>query len=86
MVMGYDMYRNLTNPTTKRVRASIMKTFQTTLVDPGLFCIMTLALICFAFSVLTISSRSSGLDQNLDVLHFHVIFLLRENKQGHWSQ
>ncbi|KAJ1526822.1 hypothetical protein ONE63_008390 [Megalurothrips usitatus] len=35
MVIGYDMYRNLTNPESKRARVSIMKSFQATLVDPG---------------------------------------------------
>ncbi|KAE8739325.1 hypothetical protein FOCC_FOCC015174 [Frankliniella occidentalis] len=35
MVIGYDMYRNLTNPDSKRFRPSIMKTFQESLVDPG---------------------------------------------------
>lgn len=35
MVIGYDMYRNLTNPQSKRVRATIMRTFQSALVDPG---------------------------------------------------
>lgn len=40
LVIGYDMYRNLTNPKTKRARASIIKTFQTALVDPGRFQVM----------------------------------------------
>ncbi|KAK3930445.1 Transcriptional regulator ATRX-like protein [Frankliniella fusca] len=35
MIMGYDMYRNLTNPASRRARASHMKTFQECLVDPG---------------------------------------------------
>lgn len=35
MVIGYDMYRNLTNPDSKRVRSTVKKTFQTTLVNPG---------------------------------------------------
>ncbi|XP_034242140.1 transcriptional regulator ATRX homolog isoform X2 [Thrips palmi] len=35
MVIGYDMYRNITNPESKRVRGSLMKTFQTALVNPG---------------------------------------------------
>ncbi|XP_069683035.1 transcriptional regulator ATRX-like isoform X2 [Periplaneta americana] len=35
MVLGYDMYRNLTNTQTKRLRKKAIETFQSTLVDPG---------------------------------------------------
>ncbi|KAJ4447096.1 hypothetical protein ANN_09096 [Periplaneta americana] len=34
MVLGYDMYRNLTNTQTKRLRKKAIETFQSTLVDP----------------------------------------------------
>ena len=36
MVLGYEMYRNLTNPQAKRLRKKAIETFQTTLVDPGI--------------------------------------------------
>jgi hypothetical protein len=35
MVLGYDMFRNLTNTQTKRIRKKALETFQSTLVDPG---------------------------------------------------
>lgn len=35
MVLGYEMFRILTNPTTKKFRLSIMETYQKTLIDPG---------------------------------------------------
>jgi transcriptional regulator ATRX len=35
MVMGYDMFRILTNPKAARIRKKAMETFQSTLVDPG---------------------------------------------------
>jgi transcriptional regulator ATRX len=35
MVIGYDMFRILTNTQAKRVRKNAMETFQSTLVDPG---------------------------------------------------
>jgi transcriptional regulator ATRX len=35
MVIGYDMYRILTNTQAKRIRKNAMETFQSTLVDPG---------------------------------------------------
>ncbi|KAF2905325.1 hypothetical protein ILUMI_00852 [Ignelater luminosus] len=35
LVMGYDMFRNLTNPTNKRLRKSQRDIFQTGLVNPG---------------------------------------------------
>lgn len=35
MVLGYEMFRILTNPTTKKFRLSIKETYQKTLIDPG---------------------------------------------------
>ncbi|XP_023703931.1 transcriptional regulator ATRX isoform X3 [Cryptotermes secundus] len=35
MVLGYDMFRNLTNTQAKRIRKNALETFQSTLVDPG---------------------------------------------------
>jgi transcriptional regulator ATRX len=35
MVIGYEMFRNLTNTQVKRMRKSVIETFQSTLVDPG---------------------------------------------------
>ena len=35
LVIGYDMYRNLTNETTKKFKGAQKKVFQETLVDPG---------------------------------------------------
>ena len=35
MIMGYDMFRNLTNQTTKKFKKKQKETFQETLVDPG---------------------------------------------------
>lgn len=35
LIMGYDMFRNLTNPTNKRLRKSQRDVFQTGLVSPG---------------------------------------------------
>ncbi|XP_021926690.1 transcriptional regulator ATRX-like isoform X1 [Zootermopsis nevadensis] len=35
MVIGYDMFRILTNPQAKRMRKNAMETFQSSLVDPG---------------------------------------------------
>lgn len=37
LVLGYDMFRNLTNPTNKRLSKRLRNTFQTCLVDPGKF-------------------------------------------------
>jgi len=33
--MGYDMFRNLTNSKSARVRKKAIETFQSTLIDPG---------------------------------------------------
>jgi hypothetical protein len=35
MMIGYDMFRNLTNTQTKRMRKKAIEVFQSTLVDPG---------------------------------------------------
>lgn len=35
MVMGYDMFRNLTNPKAARIRKKAIETFQSALIDPG---------------------------------------------------
>ncbi|XP_071453128.1 transcriptional regulator ATRX homolog isoform X2 [Hetaerina americana] len=35
MVLGYEMYRNLSNTTSKRVRQKFQQVFKSTLVDPG---------------------------------------------------
>ena len=35
MVMGYEMFRNLTNPKAARIRKRAIETFQSTLIDPG---------------------------------------------------
>ena len=35
LIMGYDMYRNLTNTTAKKFKSQQKKIFQETLVDPG---------------------------------------------------
>lgn len=35
MVLGYDMYRNLSNATTGRIRKKVRESLQTTLIDPG---------------------------------------------------
>ncbi|GFG39285.1 hypothetical protein Cfor_02210, partial [Coptotermes formosanus] len=35
MVMGYDMFRILTNPKAARIRKKAIETFQSTLIDPG---------------------------------------------------
>jgi hypothetical protein len=35
MVLGYDMFRNLTNPKAARIRKKAIETFQSALIDPG---------------------------------------------------
>uniref|UniRef100_A0A182T0D3 Helicase ATP-binding domain-containing protein n=1 Tax=Anopheles maculatus TaxID=74869 RepID=A0A182T0D3_9DIPT len=35
MIMGYDMFRNLANPTANRLRKKVRESLQTTLIDPG---------------------------------------------------
>ena len=35
MVMGYDMFRILTNPKAARIRKKAIETFQSALIDPG---------------------------------------------------
>lgn len=35
MIMGYDMFRNLTNDQTKKFKRKQKETFQSALVDPG---------------------------------------------------
>ncbi|XP_039279743.1 transcriptional regulator ATRX homolog [Nilaparvata lugens] len=35
MIIGYDMYRNLTNETSKAIKKKMREVFQRTLVDPG---------------------------------------------------
>lgn len=35
MVLGYDMFRILTNAQAKRIRKNALETFQSTLIDPG---------------------------------------------------
>ena len=35
MILGYDMYRNLTNEKNKKVRSKMREVFQQSLVDPG---------------------------------------------------
>jgi Fe-S oxidoreductase len=35
MVLGYNMFRNLTNTQTKRIQRKALETFQSTLIDPG---------------------------------------------------
>ncbi|KRT83926.1 helicase [Oryctes borbonicus] len=35
LVLGYDMFRNLTNPTNKRLNKKMRNTFNSSLVDPG---------------------------------------------------
>jgi transcriptional regulator ATRX len=35
MVMGYDMFRNLTNLKAARIRKKAIETFQSALIDPG---------------------------------------------------
>ncbi|XP_049285576.1 transcriptional regulator ATRX homolog [Anopheles funestus] len=35
MIMGYDMYRNLANPTATRIRKKVRESLQTSLIDPG---------------------------------------------------
>lgn len=36
LVIGYEMYRNLTNSTNKRIKKKIHERFQSGLVDPGM--------------------------------------------------
>lgn len=38
MVIGYEMYANLTNKKGKRIRKKDAEIFQSTLVDPGKYC------------------------------------------------
>uniref|UniRef100_A0A182N536 Transcriptional regulator ATRX n=1 Tax=Anopheles dirus TaxID=7168 RepID=A0A182N536_9DIPT len=35
MIMGYDMFRNLANPTAARIRKKVRDSLQTSLIDPG---------------------------------------------------
>uniref|UniRef100_A0A182P991 Transcriptional regulator ATRX n=1 Tax=Anopheles epiroticus TaxID=199890 RepID=A0A182P991_9DIPT len=35
MIMGYDMFRNLANPTAARIRKKVRESLQTSLIDPG---------------------------------------------------
>lgn len=35
MILGYDMYRNLSNQTTGRIRKKVRESLRTSLVDPG---------------------------------------------------
>ena len=35
MIMGYDMFRNLANPTATRIRKKVRESLQTSLIDPG---------------------------------------------------
>jgi hypothetical protein len=35
MIMGYDMYRNLTNTSARKFKAKQQQIFQDALVDPG---------------------------------------------------
>uniref|UniRef100_A0A182K192 Transcriptional regulator ATRX n=1 Tax=Anopheles christyi TaxID=43041 RepID=A0A182K192_9DIPT len=35
MIMGYDMFRNLANPTASRIRKKVRESLQTSLIDPG---------------------------------------------------
>lgn len=37
LIMGYEMFRNLTAETAKKFRAKMKKDFQETLVDPGMY-------------------------------------------------
>lgn len=35
MILGYDMFRNLANPTAPRIRKKVRESLQTSLIDPG---------------------------------------------------
>ncbi|XP_058060545.1 transcriptional regulator ATRX homolog [Anopheles bellator] len=35
MILGYDMFRNLANPTAKRIRKKVRESLQTSLINPG---------------------------------------------------
>lgn len=35
MILGYDMFRNLSNQTTGRIRKKVRESLQTSLIDPG---------------------------------------------------
>lgn len=35
MVLGYDMYRNLSNQTTGRIKKKVRESLSTSLIDPG---------------------------------------------------
>ncbi|XP_053669923.1 transcriptional regulator ATRX homolog [Anopheles nili] len=35
MILGYDMFRNLSNPTASRIRKKVRESLQTSLIDPG---------------------------------------------------
>ncbi|XP_052903383.1 transcriptional regulator ATRX homolog isoform X2 [Anopheles moucheti] len=35
MILGYDMFRNLANPTASRIRKKVRESLQTSLIDPG---------------------------------------------------
>lgn len=71
MVMGYDMFRNLTNPNAARIRKKAIETFQSTLIDPG-----EIVFICDYCMCCVNVTHSLGIHVTLNGLHVHVCVCL----------
>lgn len=48
LIIGYTMFRNISNPDNKKIQKAIRETFVKGLVDPGKYCVITdnISIVC----------------------------------------